>query len=262
MLVLPAPCYIISDTHLGFAPDAVEHALLRFLRYLETAAGSVVIDGDLWEFWFEWRTAVPRRGFRAAAALAALAERVPVLMIAGNHDCWGGDVLTKDLGVDYRVGPWEGDLAGWRARIEHGDGLRPQEDRRYRALRRVLRNRLAIHAFRWVHPDIATPLATGSSHASRTYGARDGGRGLRDASDRMARADARLELVVLGHSHVAALDRVGENGRTVYANAGSWLDAPTFVRVTPERVALRQWSSSAESADLHAFDRIAEKTLP
>lgn len=260
--MLPAPCYIFSDAHLGFASDAVEHAVLRFLRHLEHSAASVVVNGDLFEFWFEWRTAVPRRGFRTAAALGELADRVPVLMIAGNHDCWGGEVLTQDLHIDYRVGPWEGDLAGWRTRIEHGDGLRPREDRRYRALRRVLRNRFAISAFRWIHPDIASPLASHSSHASRTYGARDGGRGLREAAHRAATRDPHLDLIVFGHSHVPALDHVGADGRTVYANAGSWLDAPTFVRVTPERVALRQWNGSAESADLHAFDRVAEKTLP
>jgi UDP-2,3-diacylglucosamine hydrolase len=250
----------MSDAHLGFAGDEVERAVISFLRYVATHAGSLVINGDLFEFWFEWRTVIPRRGFRTIAALADVAEAgVPVTMIAGNHDCWGGDVLRQDVGVDYRFGPWVGEIAGWRARIEHGDGLRPKEDRRYRALRHVLRHPLAIRAFRWLHPDLSTPLATHSSNASRSYSAFDKGRGLRDAAIRAAEADPSRELVIFGHSHVATLERLP--GGTLYANPGSWLDAPTFLHITDERIAMRQWDGSAESADLNAFDRISEKTL-
>ena len=207
-------------------------------------------------------TVIPRRGFRALAALADVVDAgVPVVMIAGNHDCWGGDVLRDDVGVDYQFGPWLGDIAGWRTHIEHGDGLRPAEDKRYRLLRRVLRNPLAIRAFRWLHPDLATPLATGSSHASRSYAARDGGAGCATAADaRGSRPTRRVELIVFGHSHVATLERLPSGA--VYANPGSWLDAPTFLRVTEDAIALRQWDGSAESADLDAFDRSAEKALP
>jgi UDP-2,3-diacylglucosamine hydrolase len=250
----------MSDAHLGFAPVGVERAVLDFLRYLDGRAGSLVINGDLFEFWFEWRTVIPRRGFRVLAALADLTERgTTVLMIAGNHDCWGGDVLRRDAGIDYRFGPWNGEIAGWRTRLEHGDGLRPREDRKYRAIRHLLRHRVAISAFRWLHPDMATPLATHSSHASRSYTARDGGRGLREAAEREALADHALDLIIFGHSHVPTLARTGSGA--VYANPGSWLDAPTFLRITAERIALRRWDGSAESSDLDALDRVAEEPL-
>lgn len=258
--MLPSPCYVISDLHLGFAKPEVEQNLLRFLRHLPGRAGALVINGDLFEFWFEWRSVIPRSSFRVLAALADLRDAgIDILMIAGNHDCWGGDVLRKDVGIDYHVGIWEGTIAGWRGRIEHGDGLRPREDRRYRALRRVLRNPWAINAFRWIHPDLGTRLATHSSHASRTYGARDQGRGLaRIASDLLgSRRD--LDLLIYGHSHVTALVRMASGA--VYANAGSWLDAPTFLRLTPERVELRQWDGSAEGLHLDALDRVSEKAL-
>jgi UDP-2,3-diacylglucosamine hydrolase len=225
-----------------------------------THAGSLVINGDLFEFWFEWRTVIPRRGFRTIAALADVADAgVPVMMIAGNHDCWGGEILRDDVGVDYRFGPWLGDIAGWHTRIEHGDGLRPREDKRYRMLRKVLRHPLAIRTFRWLHPDLATPLATHSSNASRTYSSPDKGRGLREAAIRTADADASLDLVLFGHSHVATLERL-PNG-TLYGNPGSWLDAPSFLLITDERIAMRHWDGSAESADLDAFNRVPEKSL-
>ncbi len=251
----------MSDAHLGFASNDVERAVISFFRHVARSGGSLVVNGDLFEFWFEWRTVIPRRGFRALAALADVVDAgVPVLMIAGNHDCWGGDVLRTDAGVDYQFGPWTTAIAGWRTRIEHGDGLRIKEDKGYRFIRPVLRNSLAIRLFRWLHPDLATPLASNSSHASRTYSARDGGRGLRDAAARIEAANGPLDLVILGHSHVATLERLP--GGAIYGNPGSWLDAPTFLRITDAGVALREWDGSAESADLHAFHRRAEEALP
>ena len=259
--MLASPCYVISDIHLGHASPDVERALVSFLRSLPGRAGSLLINGDLFEFWFEWRTVVPRSGVRVLAALMDLRDAgLPMRMIAGNHDCWGGEVL-RDAGVDFGFGPWSGDLGGWRARVEHGDGLRQAEDRGYRALRSVLRNRLAIRAFRALHPDLASRLAMGSSNASRNYQPRDAGRGLREVAANALAADPSLELLVFGHSHVAALERMPSGN--VYANAGSWLDAPSYLVATPERIALREWrGDSAESADLHVLDRVAEEALP
>lgn len=258
--MLKGPCYVLSDAHLGFAKPEVERAIIGFLRHVAKNAGSLVINGDLFEFWFEWKTVLPRRGFRTVAALADVVDAgVPVTMIAGNHDCWGGEILREDAGIDYRFGPWVTDVAGWRTHVEHGDGLRPVEDKRYRLLRRVLRNSLAIRSFRWVHPDLATPLASHSSQASRDYSARDGGRGLRDAAVRVADADTSLDLVIFGHSHVATLQRISRG--VGYGNPGSWLDAPTFLRIAEDSVALRTWNGSAESADLHTLHRSAEKAL-
>lgn len=258
---LPAPAYVISDAHLGFATRDIERSLIRFLRHLHGRAGSVVINGDLFEFWFEWRSVMPRVGFRVLAALADLRDSgVPIVMVAGNHDCWGGDILRDDVGIDFRLDPWEGSLGGWRARVEHGDGLRGKEDRGYRALRRVLRNPLAIRAFRLLHPDWGSALANRSSHTSRTYQARDGGAGLRNAAtDRLSQGDG-LELLIHGHSHVRELLRLGAG---VYANAGSWLDAPTYLTIVPERIRLQRWDdASGEGVDLDSLDRVTQKTLP
>lgn len=260
MRSLPAPCYVVSDAHLGFAPEEAERTLLEFLARMRDEAGSLVINGDLFEFWFEWKSVMPRRTFRVLAALAALRDRgIPVLMIAGNHDCWGGEILREDVGVEYLFGPWEGEVGGWRTRIEHGDGLREREDRRYRALRRVLRSPLAIHAFRWLHPDWGSAVANRSSHASRTYGARDGGRGLESVAMQQLANRPELDAVIFGHSHVPAL-RQAENGQ-VYANAGAWLSDPTYLRFTPERVELRRWDGSPEGVHLDAADRPAQEPL-
>ena len=131
---------------------------------------------------------------------------------------------------------------------------------RYRRLRAVLRHPASIWAFRHLlHPDFGSRLAAGSSHASRTYQARDGGAGLRSVAMSRLASDASLELLIYGHSHVAALDRAQSGG--IYGNAGSWMNKPTFLRVDERRIALMEWTGSAEGQCLNAFDRGAEKAL-
>lgn len=245
--------YIISDTHLGAAPPAVERDLLAFLRAVRGRADTLVVNGDLFDFWFEWKTVIPRGAFRTLGALSELRDSgTQIVWVAGNHDCWGGEVLRDDLGVDYTMGAWEGRLAGWRARVEHGDGLREREDKAYRRLRRVLRHPVAIRLFRSLHPDLATKIATKTSHTSRDMRARDAGTGLRAVAHAALAADPTLDLLVYAHSHVAALERAG---RGVFANAGSWLDAPTYVALSDGAVELRRWDGSLDSAPLTRLER-------
>ena len=252
--MLNAPCYIVSDSHIGVASPQIERSFVSFVRALAGEATSLVINGDLFDFWFEWKTVIPRRSFRALAALAELRDAgVDILWVAGNHDCWGGEILRDDVGVDYVIGPWQGTVAGWKVRIEHGDGLRDREDRGYRLIRPIMRNQLAIKAFRMIHPDWASRLAQGSSNASRTYRAKDEGRGLRSYAQQQLESASDLDLLVYGHSHVAALERMPSGG--VFANAGSWLDAPTFLRLTDEVIELREWDGSTQGACLNSINR-------
>lgn len=242
--MLPTPCYIISDAHLGVADRDAERLLLSFLREIRADARSLVINGDLFDFWFEWRHVIPRVGFRILAALADLADDgVQIVWVGGNHDCWGGEVLRRDVGIHYVLGTWRGDVAGWNTRIDHGDGLRDEEDRRYRALRLVLRNPLAIRAFRWIHPDLGARIALGSSHASRSYRAKDGGAGLLKVALRDLDQEPALDLLVFGHSHVPVVERAPGGG--VYANAGTWLGDSTYLRITPDAVELRRFRRSS-----------------
>lgn len=250
---------MFSDVHLGVTPPTVERKLLGFLDHVRESAGSVIINGDLFDFWFEWRTVMPRAGFRVLASLSRLTDAgIPVLWIAGNHDCWGGDLLTQDIGVTYHVGTWTGDVAGWRTRVDHGDGLRDVEDRRYRLLRRVLRNPWSIRAFRWIHPDLGSRIALGSSHASRTYRARDGGEGLRRVAHAQLAATSGIDLLIYGHSHVPLLER---SAAGVYANAGTWMDDTTFLTIRDDAVRLHRWSPEGPEHELAAVPRAAAVPL-
>lgn len=250
-----APVFIISDTHLGAASPEVERSLLGFLRALRDNRGTLVVNGDLFDFWFEWKTVIPRNAFKTLGALSELRESGSrVIWVAGNHDCWGGEILRDDVGVEYSMEAWEGELAGWRARVEHGDGLRDVEDRTYRRVRGVLRHPLAIRAFRLLHPDWATRIATATSHTSRSHRARDEGTGLRVVGHAALEADPTLDLLVYAHSHVPTLERAG---RGVFANAGSWLDAPTYLKITERAVELHEWKGSLDGAPLSSVERRA-----
>src|SRR5688500_8822371 len=105
---------MIGDTHLGVGPPDLARRLITFLRHAGKHAKSLVINGDLFDFWFEWHTVIPREHFRTLAALADLHDAgVDVLMVAGNHDCWGGECLSREVGVRYQLCSLEGTLAGW-----------------------------------------------------------------------------------------------------------------------------------------------------
>ncbi|MGH7634887.1 MAG: UDP-2,3-diacylglucosamine diphosphatase [Gemmatimonadaceae bacterium] len=260
--MLDAPCYVFSDAHLGAASADLERGLVSFLKSRVGQPGSLVVNGDLFDFWFEWRHVEPRGHFRTLAALAELHDAgTRVLYVGGNHDCWGGDLLTRDVGVEFQLGAWTGELGGWRTLVEHGDGLRDREDKAYRRLRSVLRNRWAIRAFRWIHPDWSVRIASGSSDVSRLRAAGDGGAGLEAIATHHLTTQRDLDLVIFGHSHVPALRAIGCG---VYANPGAWMDAQTFLVVTPGRVELRRWTGtgSAQSDLLDVVDRGAEKSLP
>lgn len=240
--MLPGPCYLISDAHLGVASRDAERALVGFLSHVNEHAGSLVVNGDLFDFWFEWSWVIPRIGYRVIAALAAIAERgTPVIWIAGNHDCWGGSFLRDDVGLQYVVGCWRGDAAGWRLRVEHGDGLRGAADRRYRLVRPILRNRAAMWAYRnLLHPDWASRLALGTSATSRTYSAADNGEGLKAVAFRDLAGDANLDAIVFGHSHIPALVEAPSGG--YYGNAGNWLTDTTYLRIDESGLCLCRWT--------------------
>jgi UDP-2,3-diacylglucosamine hydrolase len=251
-----APVYVLADAHLGVAPAEQEALLWSFLDYVAGTESRVVMNGDMFEFWFEWGHVVPHVGVRLLAACAALAERGrPVLWIKGNHDCWGGDVLRAQSGAVYLDGPWLGTLAGWRVLVDHGDGLRPELDKGYRVLRALIRHRCSVRAFRWLHPDWGAAIARATSHTSRNVRPRDGGEGLRAVAHQALATDASLDAVIYGHTHIAMLERKSR-ASGIYANPGAWMNEPTFLKFTPESVSLCKWTGSAEEVQV-SLERVA-----
>lgn len=252
---LPTPCLVMGDAHLGIATPESERALLAWLKHAQSAAKSVVIMGDLFDFWFAWKSAMPRHGFRVLAAIAELSDAgIPVVWIGGNHDCWHGAAAQQETGAFYTLVPWHGSIGPWRVELTHGDGLREKEDAPYRRLRTVLRNPLAIRAFGWLHPDWASALAMSSSKKSRHMHARDGGLALLKVGTARLSEPNGPDLVIHGHTHVPRSERAGYG---VYANAGAWYIDQQYLRIDDDRISRWSWNGSAESQLLDTVSRVA-----
>ncbi len=243
---MPRPIYLSGDVHLGAVAPERAASFLCWLEHAGAEAGHVILNGDLFDFWFEYASVIPRGHTRVLGALATLVDAgVPVTLMGGNHDWWGGSYLEEEIGVTFLRDPVVLDLAGRRTFLAHGDGL-GRGDFGYRVLKRVLRGRATRWAFRWLHPDLGAGLARRVSKTEH--------RGLNEDEKRRARAleawgvakleaDPSLDLVVLGHTHIPVLNQVSA-GRW-YVNAGDWVAHSTYlVLAEGEDPRLLEWDPS------------------
>ena len=221
-----AAIYFISDVHLGLEDaDAEASKELRLLQFLDQVSDDGVrlyIVGDLFDFWFEYRSAVPACGTQTLAALKGLTGAgVEVHYLAGNHDFALGPYLSNNIGCILHFDPVAAEFEGTRFYLHHGDGL-ASRDLGYRILKRVIRNRLSKWMWGLVHPDIGFALARRFSGTSRSYtdGKNYGGGEMLDTF-LLEREKEGFNYIVMGHSHTAE-DRVLEKGSR-YINMGSWL---------------------------------------
>ncbi|MCA9736236.1 MAG: UDP-2,3-diacylglucosamine diphosphatase [Gemmatimonadota bacterium] len=227
----PRPVYVTSDVHLGAVPPDTERSFLRWLEHAGACASSLLLNGDLFDFWFEYRNAVPRGHTRVLGALRALVDAgLPITLMGGNHDWWGGSFLRDEIGVEFLQEPVVRELGGHRTLVAHGDGL-GGGDLGYRALKLVLRGRFTVAGFRWLHPDVGAWLARRVSRTGSREHAADAATLARAEHVRMwahaqLDADPTLDLVLLGHTHLPALEEVAP-GRH-YLNAGDWVYRRTY----------------------------------
>ena len=233
----------LSDAHLGAEPREAEASreqrLHAFLATLPGRASSLYIVGDLFDFWFEYRTAIPRRFFGTLAALGRLREAgIEIVYLNGNHDFWLGSFMAETLGIRTVDGAVTVEHQGRKVWVHHGDGL-IGGDLGYKLLRRVLRHPASIAAYGLLHPDLGIPLANAFSGMSRK--SRDQ-KPLRPerlwneiAKPRFAEG---YDAVVIGHFHHAYEQR--ENGRELFV-LGDWIEHFTYVELSEGRLTLSTW---------------------
>lgn len=240
----PARTVVVADAHLGQVPERTRDAFHAFLAAVPALGDALVIDGDLFDFWCEYGAVIPRKHFPTIAALAALrAAGVAITFVGGNHDRWGGDFFTRDLGIAYHPSAADLVLAGRRAWVAHGDGLTEQHWSA-QLLHHILRSRLTIAAFRALHPAVGFWLADRLSgvlaDSTKQQAVLDRAQTAQRAYA-LAALDRRpdLSLVVLAHTHRPALETLAD-GRA-YLNPGAWLDGCRYAVVGPETVRLEQF---------------------
>ncbi len=236
---------MVSDVHLGAIPPPGERSFLDFLRSLPGTIDELLINGDLFDFWFEYRHVVLRRHFAVLRRLADLVDAgVRVRLVGGNHDAWTGSFLGADLGIELLDGPVTTELAGRNAYIAHGDGLLDGEAA-YRAFASLTRSRAFRALFRLAPPDLSLPLARRfSSTPARLGGDPVPDPALADALSAHALSllgeRPELDLIVFGHAHRPELLEVAP-GRA-YLNPGDWIHHRSYALLGPDSIEIRSWS--------------------
>lgn len=228
--------YFASDFHLGVPTKEKsrerEKLLVDWLERISADATEVYLVGDLFDFWYEYRTVVPKGFVRFQAKLAELCDRgIPVHVFTGNHDMWMFRYFEEELGVQMHREPITREWNGKKFFIGHGDGLGPG-DHGYKFIKKVFANPVCIWLFKWLHPDIGVGLANFWSGRSRDANL---------VADEVYKGDENewllqfchatlqtqhFDYFIFGHRHLVLDKPVGQNSR--YINLGAWFKDPHF----------------------------------
>jgi UDP-2,3-diacylglucosamine hydrolase len=235
---------VLADAHLGAAPPPIDQALEAFLETVPTLGDCLLINGDLFDFWFAYRHVVPRAGFGIAALLATLRRRIPIVMTGGNHDRWGDSFWERDLKIPFSPEELRFEVAGRRIVARHGDGI-AEAHRSARVLHWFTSRPTSIRLYRLIHPDLAFRLI-GKMSRRLADDTRDGAV-LDRAAERQRnwatsylRENPAVDLVVLGHTHRPALVEVEPH--RYYLNSGAWVDGMRYAVVAHDAIELKIWS--------------------
>lgn len=225
--------YIFSDAHLGSGSPELEARKVEKIAALcdkvRQDGDRLIILGDLFDFWFEYKHAMPKDQFDVLYLLRGLRERnISIDYVSGNHDFWMGDFFESQLGIAVHRDSLELSYAGRMILCIHGDGL-AERDRGYRFLKRVLRNPVNIWLYRKLPADWAIPLAKRVSGHSREHTAR------RDhdfAADYEQYAETQLrngfDIVAIGHLHIPVY-KTSDVG--TYINTGDFIHHFSYARI-------------------------------
>lgn len=223
---------VFADVHLkGHGEDAATlDEFVAFLRSIDPVEfPRIVMLGDLFDFWFEYRHVIFSEYFEVLRALADLRDAGAELhLVCGNHDFWAGRFLRDDLGMHVHPDEFLLDDHGLRVLFVHGDGVNPR-DWTYRLYKRFARWPIVVGTFRMLHPDFAMGFARFVSRLSRS---RKGEHFNKEPEIRAVREHARVriergdaDVVISGHTHAiddATWQFDGERtGR--YLNTGDWM---------------------------------------
>lgn len=233
--------YFASDLHLG-APYITNHRehearIVRWLNTIKPDAQALYILGDVFDYWFEYKTVIPRGFVRFQAKIAELVDAgVDVHFFTGNHDAWMFDYLPSELGVKVHQEPLRVTINGRNFFLGHGDDL--GYDRWYHIMMWCFHNRFLQACYRWLHPDLAGIIATTWSRTSRaSHDADDRRRAGQPlnlnrewqvlyARKQVANGDP-ADFFIFGHRHEVIDTVVGSRGQRLLV-IGDWIRNFTY----------------------------------
>ena len=228
--------YFASDQHLG-APTAEaslprERKFVAWLNTIKDDAVAVFLLGDLFDFWFEYKTVVPKGFVRVLGKLAELKDAgIDIYFFVGNHDLWMRDYFKKELNIPVFHEPQEFDINGKIFLIGHGDGLGPG-DYGYKRMKKVFTFPFFKWLFRWLHPDIGLKLGHYFSVKNKLISGDEDARFLGEENEwltqycRKKLSEKHYDFFVFGHRHLPL--EIELNNNSTYINLGDWIQYFTY----------------------------------
>ncbi len=236
--------YFISDVHLypigKFHPG--REPLCRFLQELaDKEPGKFWILGDLFDYWYEYKTVIPAGYSHILSLIKALSSRGwQVFFLPGNHDWWCGEKLMAETGMKIIYDDVHTEVIDGRKTVmSHGDGL-GNGDTGYKMMRPVLRSWPAKILFSALHPTVATAMANLFSRTSKRI-LRKQVDFIPDYLTSWVLSQAELddvELVITGHTHCPA---VLYHERVIHVSLGDWISHFTYLRVGGGEINLHEY---------------------
>jgi len=241
--------YFSSDNHLG-APTSEESLprekkFIQWLDEVKVDAAAIFLLGDLFDFWFEYKTVVPKGFVRVLGKLAEITDSgIPIYFFVGNHDLWMKDYFEKELNIPTYRDSKEFVFNDQVFLIGHGDGKGPN-DTGYKRMKKVFTFPLFNWMFNWLHPDIGVRLAKHLSVKNKLISGDEDKAFLGKEKEWLALyAQRKLEskhydYFIFGHRHLPMEIKVGEN--STYFNLGDWISHYTYGVFDGERFELKEY---------------------
>jgi len=228
--------YFASDNHLG-APTSEasrprEKKFVAWLEEIKHDAAAIFLIGDLFDFWFEYKTVVPKGFTRTLGKLAEISDSgIPIYYFVGNHDLWMNGYFEEELGIAVYHKPKEFTFSDKTFFIGHGDGLGPN-DKGYKRMKKVFTNSFFKWLFRWVHPDIGVKIGQYLSVKNKLISGDDDAKFLGEENEWLAVYSKRKleekhrDFFVFGHRHLPLEIQLNEKSK--YINLGDWIQYYTY----------------------------------
>ncbi|WP_297334602.1 UDP-2,3-diacylglucosamine diphosphatase [Flavobacterium sp.] len=243
--------FFASDQHLGApTPELSFPREKKFVKWLDTIkdeAEAIFLLGDLFDFWFEYKTVVPKGFVRVLGKLAEIRDSgIPVYFFTGNHDLWMHDYFEKELDIPVYHRPQEFTFNNKRFLIGHGDGLGPG-DKGYKRMKKVFTNPLSKWLFRWLHPDVGVRLAQYLSVKNKLISGDADVKFLGEENEWLVQYSKRkletkhYDYFIFGHRHLPMQIKIGENA--TYINLGDWVGYFTYGIFDGETFELKEYKS-------------------
>ena len=225
--------YFASDFHLGIPNIEESHKrekrIVSWLTEIEQEAKAIYLLGDIFDFWFEYKTVVPKGFVRLLGKLASLTDNgTKIHLFVGNHDLWANDYLEKEIGIIIHHKPKIIEEQGRKIFIGHGDGL-GEGDYLYKLIRKIFTSEICQWVFARLHPNLALTLANAWSNSSRKK---------HEASfiseekeilfcySKKKQEITPVDYYIFGHRHIPLQLKIDKNA--TYINLGDWITHNTY----------------------------------